>query len=297
MVKINKKNLKNKYKNKYILNFEKKIVKNIAKLGVFNKKDKILVAASGGKDSTVILYILKKYRYNVEAITIDTSISSYSKKNLENVVKFCKENKIKLHIYSFQKEFGYSLCSLQSILVSKGAKFKSCTTCGVLRRYLINKKARDLKPKAVITGHNLDDEAQSVLMNLLKNNLEMLARLGPKAGIIKDKKFIPRAKPLYLVSEKEVVEYSKAMHFPILYGRCPCASDSYRNHLRNMLNDMERINPSVKRNIVDYFLKILPGIRNRFKTKDKISYCRICKEPAKDKICQTCKILSLLKLQ
>ena len=108
--------IKNKYKNKYILEFEKKIVKNITKFKLFSKKDKILVAASGGKDSTVILYILKKYDYNVEAITVDTSISSYSKRNLENLTNFCKENKIKLYILSFQKEFGYSLCSLHSIL-------------------------------------------------------------------------------------------------------------------------------------------------------------------------------------
>jgi uncharacterized protein (TIGR00269 family) len=297
MVKINKNILKNKYKNKYILEFERKIVKNIAKLRLFSKKDKILVAASGGKDSTVILYILKKYGYNVEAITVDASISAYSKKNLENVIKFCKENKIKLNILVFRKEFGYSLCGLQSILVSKGAKFKSCTTCGVLRRYLINKKSRALKPKAVITGHNLDDEAQSVLMNLLKNNLEMLARLGPKTGVIKDKKFVPRIKPLYFIPEKDITKYSKAMNFPVVYDKCPCAFDSYRNHLRNMLNQIEKKNPLVKRNIINYFLKILPELRNKFKTKDKIGYCEICKEPAKNKICQTCKILSMLKLQ
>jgi len=287
---------KNKYKNKYIKEkFEKTILTTINKFKLFNQKNKILVAASGGKDSTTILYILKKYKYNVEAIAIDQSITSYSKKNIENITNFCKQHKIKLHKFSFQKEFGYPLCSLQSILTKKGAKFKSCTTCGVLRRYLINKKSRSLKPIVIVTGHNLDDEAQSVLMNLLKNNLEMLTRLGPKTGITRDKKFIPRVKPLYLISEKEITAYSKAMNFPVIYERCPCASVSYRNHIRNLLNKVEKINPKIKQNIINYFLKNLPKLRKQFQTTQKINYCSACKEPAKDKLCQTCKIISLLK--
>ena len=53
--------VKNKYNNKEIEKFEKKILFSIKKFNLFTKKDKILVAASGGKDSTVILYVLKKY--------------------------------------------------------------------------------------------------------------------------------------------------------------------------------------------------------------------------------------------
>ncbi|MBW2977568.1 TIGR00269 family protein [Candidatus Woesearchaeota archaeon] len=287
--------VKNKYKDKDIAEFEKKVLSDINKFKLFDKKDKILVAASGGKDSTAILYLLKKHNYNVEAITVDQAISSYSKKNLQNTINFCRQHKIKLHKISFQKEFGYSLCSLQSILTKKGAKFKSCTTCGVLRRYLINKKSRSINPAVVVTGHNLDDEAQSVLMNLLKNNLEILTRLGPKTGITKDKKFIPRVKPLYLIPEKEIAAYSKLMAFPVIYERCPCASVSYRNHIRNLLNQTEKTNPKTKQNIISNFLKILPKLRKNFQTTQKINYCEFCKEPTKHKICQTCKILSLLK--
>jgi len=282
---------KNKYNCKHIAKFEQKILRTIKKYKFFDKKDKILVAASGGKDSTVILYILKKYGYNIEATTVDTSISTYSKKNLTNIKGFCKEHGIKLHTMSFREEFGYGLCSLQSILVRKGIKFKSCTACGVLRRYLINKKARVLKPKVIVTGHNLDDEAQSVLINLLKNNLGILARLGPKTGIVKDKKFVPRVKPLYFVSEEEIAAYSKAMNFPVIYERCPCASDSYRNHIRELLN---KTGEKTKENIIKYFLEILPKLRKEFQTNEKINYCKICKEPAKAELCQSCKILSLI---
>lgn len=282
-------------KNKQILEFERNVLETIQKFRFFDKKDKIIVAASGGKDSTSILYILKKYGYNVEAITINTNISKYAKTNLENIKKFCKIHNIRLHTFSFQNEFGYSLCSLQSLLVSKGAKFKSCTTCGVLRRYLINKKARKLKSKTIVTGHNSDDEAQSILMNLLKNNLEMLARLGHVTGIARDKRFIPRVKPFYLTSEEDIIAYSRAMKFPVNYQRCPCASVSYRNHIRNLLNRMNKKNPGYNKNIVNYFLKMLPDLRKKFSTKQRINCCRICREPAKENICQTCRILSLLK--
>ena len=58
----------------FIKNFEFKVKNTIKKFRLLDKKDKVLVACSGGKDSTVVLYILKKLNYNVEAITIDTGL-------------------------------------------------------------------------------------------------------------------------------------------------------------------------------------------------------------------------------
>lgn len=279
----------------FVKKFEQKVRNTIKKFNLISPKDKILVAVSGGKDSTTVLYLLKKFGYKAEAITVDVLIGNYTKKNLENITDFCKEQDIKLHVISFREKFGYSLCYIQSLLKQRGLNLRSCTVCGVLRRHLVNKFVRKIGADKVATGHNADDEAQAYLMNLLKNKQEMNARLGPMPGLIKDEKFVPRIKPLYLVTEKEVERYSKIMGFPVKYGRCPCAHDAYRNYVRNFLDEYEKIDSDVKLNVVNHFLEELPKLKKKFMTRKKVNVCSSCKEPSKGKVCRTCQLLAHMK--
>lgn len=276
-----------------IKKFENNVRKTIKKFNLLTKKDKILVAVSGGKDSTAVLYLLKKRGYDIEALTIDVLIGKYTKQNQENIKHFCQEHNIKLHIVSFRKEFGYSLCYIKSILKSKGLDLKSCTICGVLRRYLINKYAKQLKADKLVTGHNMDDEAQAFMMNMFKNTMWLAARLGPKTGLKESKHFIQRIKPFYLTSNKDIISYSKLMHFPVTFGECPCSSDSFRRFIKEMLNKWEKKNPEIKKNIIDYFLKILPNLKSQFKAGE-IRRCEKCKEPSSHKLCKTCQIIARL---
>ena len=158
---------------KFINEFEYKVKSTIKQFKLLNKKDKILVACSGGKDSTSILYLLNKLGYNVIALTIDANIWDYSRKNLANIRKYCRQWSIKLIQTSFKKEFGHSLSQMLKILKSKNISFGNCAACGILRRYIINKTARKIKAAKVVTGHNLDDEAQNYLMNLFRTNLSL----------------------------------------------------------------------------------------------------------------------------
>jgi len=254
------------------------------------KNDKIIVACSGGKDSTTVLYLLKKFGYDVEAIFVDLKIKSYSEKNLENIRFFCKKNKIKLHVTTFEKEFGHSLCKIKSVLGSKYG-MKSCSICGVLRRYILNKKARELGATKIATGHNIDDEAQTIIMNILKGDIKLSVNFGPKTGIVHDKKFVQRIKPLYFCEESMIRKYSEIMKFPVIYERCPCGYGSFRSDIRKMLNNLESKHPKIKKKIVMNFLKILPKIRERYGIRNKPMYCEICGEPSRNKICGACEII------
>ncbi|MBW3014915.1 TIGR00269 family protein [Candidatus Woesearchaeota archaeon] len=278
-----------------IKNIEKRVKKTIEKYKLINKKDKVLVAFSGGKDSTVLLYILKRLGYNPEAITINAFIGNYSKTNLKNAIEFCEQYQIKLHHVSFKKEFGYSLCYIISLLKSKGIKLNSCTVCGVLRRYLVNKFCRRMKATKVALGHNLDDEAQAIIMNFARGNLEMSARIGPITGLIKDKRFIPRIKPLYLITEDEITKYSKLQNFNVTYTECPCSVNAYRRSIKETLNKLEKDNKLIKQNIVLNFLKTLPKLKRYYKTTEKPQACKICGEPSKSGICKTCQIIKMIK--
>lgn len=282
-------------KRSFLQRFENNVKKTIKDFNLLTRKDKVLVAVSGGKDSTTVLYLLKKFGYNIEAITINAFIGNYSKRNLENIKDFCKQYEIKLHIISFKKEFGYSLCYIKSILKSKDVNLKSCTLCGVLKRYLLNKYTRKLNATKLVTGHNLDDTAQSILMNFFRNQLQLSSRIGPITGLIRDKKFVMRVKPLYLTMEEDIEQYSKLNNFPVKYGRCPCASDAYRNTVRNLLNEYEKKYPRIKKNIVNWYLNALPKIKNYFFTDEKPNYCKKCGEPSKRDVCMACLIIEKLK--
>ena len=176
-------------------------------------------------------------------------------------------------------------------------KVKPCTICGIFRRYLLNKKSRELGFTKLATGHNLDDEAQSVVMNQFKNNMQASARLGPKAGNdagtasgtnpVGNKNFVQRIKPLYLCTEKEVTVYAFVNKLLDDFNECPNVAKSYRAQVRDMLNNFENENPGTKYAIINSFLQVLPDLKKRFKGED-VNSCKECGEPASKDKCNAC---------
>ncbi len=263
--------------------FEKRFYETINKYNLIKSSDKIAVACSGGKDSTVALYLVSKVFENVEALAIDEGIKGYRKYTLEDLKEFCQKHKIKLKVISFKEEFGFDLDQVD--------KKRLCTVCGTFRRYMINKYAREYDK--LVTGHNLDDEAQNVLMNLLKTNMNSLVRLGPVSGVIQDEKFVPRVKPLYFISEKEVKIYSFIKEFNIRHIECPYASSSIRSKVRDILNNYELINQGAKINLINNYLKLdLSAIHN---VKTKLTHCKECGEPSTGEICSCCVLVNQIK--
>lgn len=274
--------------------FENKVFKTIKQFDLIGKEENLGIALSGGKDSLTVLHILNKLskrnkKIKITAILIDEGIKNYRDKTIITAKEFCSKNDIPLKIFSFKKEFNFSLDDMLKVL-----DVKPCTLCGVFRRYLLNKKSKELGFTKLATGHNLDDEAQSILMNQFKNNMQSSARLGPKAGINENKNFVQRIKPLYLCTEKETAIYAFINKLLDDFTECSNIPKSYRAEIRDMINNFESQNPGTKNAIVNSFLQILPDLKERFKGM-QANICKDCGEAASKDKCNACKFIYRLK--
>ncbi len=282
-------------RNHFIKSVEKNFLRTIRKYNLIDYGDKIAVGFSGGKDSAVLLYLLKKYQnklgIGIEAILVDEGIRGYRDKTKEDAIKFSEKLGVKLHIVNFKEVLGMSLDEAIIKAKNNNADMKACTICGVHRRFALDLKAKEIKANKLAIAHNLDDEAQSILANYLRGDLLRAARLGPKPHVVEGV-FVQRIKPLLFVPEKEVALYAMLKNFPIGFDECPYAEGSFRWEVRNIINSLEEKYPGIKYNIVKTFEKIMPLIKETL--PKEINKCIKCSQPTSREICKACEIKEML---
>ncbi len=269
----------------FIEDVERKIKRDIRKFRMIGRGDRIAVALSGGKDSTVLLYVLHrifKDRKDLEllAVTIDEGIGGYREHTLKHAVRLTGELGIRHVIRSFEDGFGTTLDELK-----KKKEQAACTLCGVLRKNLLNRTARELGADKLAIGHNLDDEAQTILMNYLRGDVDRLKRMSP--GIIQPG-LIMRIKPLRSVPEKEVALYGFLNDLPVSTDECPYAGEALRNEIREIINNHEVKHPGTKYSLLGGFDAISSAL---LPPDTRIVQCIKCGEPSSENICKTCRLL------
>ena len=277
----------------FIRSFEKKVRKTISDGGMISRGDRIAVALSGGKDSSAVLFLMKKLfgkRDDIEitALSIDEGIAGYRKDSLEIAGKLCKKLGIGHKILSFKREFGKSLDEKLKGLKGDSWEGGACTYCGVGRRFLLNKGARESKATKLCMGMNLDDEVQSIMMDYLKGDLARLSRMG--GTLAKNGKFVPRIKPLREMPEKEVGLYAILNGLEVQEDECP-HMEGPRFRVRDFLNEMEASGPGTKFSVLRTYQRMLPVLRETAKReKAKMGSCDLCGEPCAGSICKACSL-------
>ena len=279
----------------FVKSIEKKVKKTIREYNLIKPGDKIAVALSGGKDSASLLYMLHKFfkdnsKIEIFAILIDEGIPEHRDPSIEKAKELVKMLDIKLHIFSFKEEFGFTIQEIGKAVLKRGKH--PCEYCGVLRRWLLNKKARELGATKLATAFNLDDETESIIMNVIKGDIIRLARESPLSSIISHPKFVPRIKPLIFIPEEEVRLYADLNKLPYDGSRCPFRKyNSLRVETHEYLNELEKKSPGIKHMLMRNGLKLANIVREKLDfSNNPIRECSICGEPSTSKICKACQL-------
>lgn len=270
---------------------ERRVKKEIRKQKGRKRLDRIAVALSGGKDSSTTLLLIHRIfskSAQIHAISVDEGIGGYRDKTLEVAKRLCRDLDVEHHIVSFKGSIGITMDEVSK----REDEIGVCTYCGVFRRYLLNREARELSADVLVLGHNLDDFAQSVLMNFVNADLEKLARIAPHLRI--QEGLVPRLLPLRLIPEKEVMLYAMLNNLELCLDRCPYAF-SNRFIFRRIIYELEDLYPGTRHKIVKVYDQIKPYLYELFPSEG-MRRCKLCGEPSSKEICKACELRMRLGL-
>jgi len=277
---------------------EDKVKSTIARNKMFKPDDKIAVAVSGGKDSVTLLQILAKFekpfpKASLCAVTVDEGISGYRDEAVGFAREACRKLGVEHLMISFEDLFGVRLDELVTRLKTKGRisneTLSPCAYCGVLRRRALNVIARQANADKLALAHNLDDEVQTILLNIMHGDAQRIARVKP---VLEESHplFVPRVKPLGEVPEKEIAFYAYLKKTEFQTIPCPYATAAMRNDIRFMLNRLEEKHAGTKYTILRSIEKIRPALEAAEK-EVILQTCKVCGEPTVGETCKPCEML------
>jgi len=270
---------------------EKRVKKEIRRQVNLHSGDIVAVAVSGGKDSMVTLHLLhtilgERRDIEIQAITVDEGIEGYRPDSIELVKKFCSERKIKYNQASFNEMFGITMDEAAPV----SGDSTPCTYCGVFRRNAMNDVARKIGATYLATGLNLDDTAQSIMMNFTRGDVERLVRLGPHKRV--QPGLIPRIQPLRMIPEKESLLYAIVAGIPYHNATCPYSDEALRNQFRHVIDELETRSPGTRHSIISSYDQMLPSLTAGSKPS-KLKKCK-CGEPTIGEECKACELKEIL---
>lgn len=287
----------------FIDSIENKVRATIAEYEMFQFDDKIMTAVSGGKDSVTMLHILAKIekdfpKASLSAITVDEGIRGYRDEALKFAVRNYRKLGVEHIVTSFKDLFGVTLDDLVKAIKKTRADdtggLTPCAYCGVLRRRALNVAAREAGVDKLATAHNLDDETQTILLNLLHGDVLRIARVKP-VSVERHPKLVKRVKPLCEVPEKEIAFYAFLRRIEFQSIPCPYASTALRTDVRVSLNRMEAKHAGIKFTLFKSVEKIRPALE-KVADETKLRECKFCGEPTIGDVCKPCQMLKELHI-
>lgn len=282
----------------YLEWFIEQTARVIEKYHMFAPTDRILVAVSGGKDSLALWDVLWRLGYTVDGLYINLGISSeevdYSNESQGYAEAFAKQNGHRLHVVDIPQQYGESIPQFASR--SQRGRIKPCGVCGLVKRHVMNRVARDEGYDVLTTAHNLDDEAAVLMGNAMTWQVDLLQRQYPVLPA--EDGFTRKAKPFCRFYERETAAYSLLRGIEYEEEECPFSVGSKQLLYKDMLNKMEETTPGIKMNFYASFLNarsagyFVPQDKAEVEQSRKLHKCTTCGQPtASDGACAFCRLV------
>jgi len=265
--------------------FVSEVRRNLRRHRMIQPGDRVLAAVSGGKDSLVLWDTLARLGHRATGFHIQLGIGDYSRRALEATRTFAAERGLELIVVDVRQSFGLTIPQLAHV-TGRAA----CSGCGLSKRYLMNRVAEDEGFNVVATGHNLDDEAATLLGNVSHWQTDALVRQGPmlegREGLAR------RVKPLYSLTEREVAAYAFLAGIEYQHEECPHATGAKSLLYKEMLGKMETRMPGTKQVFLEQYLKkIQPVLKSGLPEAEvELKRCERCGSITTGKVCAHCKL-------
>jgi uncharacterized protein (TIGR00269 family) len=263
-----------------------------------------LLGLSGGKDSAVLAHVLEDTfaedpRVELVALTVHEGIEGYRDESLAACEQLAADREIRHEVRTYDEEFGVEM---DDVADDDPLEMAPCAYCGVFRRDVLASYADEFGADLLLTGHNLDDEAETALMNLLEGDVAQVAKhydasLGPMDARTETDAFVPRAKPLRDVPEKEVALYARLRELPVHFAECPHASEAFRGEVQDLLLELEEGHPGTRHSILAGYeeLASLAADEHRGEDDGDLGECERCGSPTARDVCRKCGLLDALE--
>jgi uncharacterized protein (TIGR00269 family) len=267
---------------------ERRVKREIRSQVDFQGGERIAVGMSGGKDSSATAALLADFvkpRQDIEliGITIDEGIASYRPAGIVSARRLCEHLGIEHRVLSYEESAGHTMDEV----VARDPESIPCSYCGPFRRQALNRAAQEVEADYVATGLNLDDTAQSILMNVARGDVEKLARLGPHEG--RQPGLVPRIQPLRMIPEKEVYLYALLKGIEFHDATCPYADRAQRGRFRDMVHRLEEDSPGTRHAIVSGYDQLRPLLQGAYPPAT-LNDCARCGAPTLHAICKACEL-------
>lgn len=260
------------------------VAKAIEDHQMFVKGERLLVCVSGGKDSLALWDMLHEMGYDTTGYYISLGTGAdYTDESKQHCVAFAERAGLPLIVTDLQQEVGFTIEG-----ISQDTKRVPCSACGLTKRYLTNMTASKLGFDVLITGHNLDDEAATLMGNTLRWQSEYIARQMPLLPATAGG-FVRKAKPLYRLSEKETAAYAVLRGIDYIVEECPLVAGNTQLRYKEALNDLERRSPGTKQQFLFSFLDRGSAHFGDYE-KPAMQRCGDCGEPSMGERCGFCKL-------
>jgi len=262
--------------------FRNQVARAIDEYEMFGPDDRILIAVSGGKDSLALWDVLLETGYHAEGLYLGLGIGEYSDRSHDRTVAFAEQRGASLRTIDLASEQGFDI----PLAGRKGAR-SSCAVCGLSKRYLFNRAALEGGYDVVATGHNLDDEAATLLGNTLRWNVDYIARQAPVLPAAEG--LVRKVKPLHRLTELETAAYAFLRGIDYVVEECPLVAGNTQLRHKESMNAIEARSPGAKTQFfLGYLDRGMPIFRSA-REEVTLSACARCGQPTTGTYCAFCR--------